>query len=68
MLSHDGRYIVHPDTTKLIRQTIFSDPDPQAREDVMRLGDAMLDQYIFGDVSRISPEAPIPVFKEKGET
>ena len=35
---------------------------------ILVIGDAMLDQYIFGDVSRISPEAPIPVFKEKGES
>ena len=42
MLSHDGRYIVHPDTAKLIRQTIFSDPAPQAQHDVIRLGEAML--------------------------
>ncbi len=34
---------------------------------ILVVGDAMLDRYIFGDVSRISPEAPIPVFKEKGE-
>jgi signal transduction histidine kinase len=42
MLGHDGRYIVHPDTTKLIRQSIYSDPDPQALQDVTILGDAML--------------------------
>lgn len=42
MLSHDGRYIVHPDTAKLVRQTIFSDPDPRAKHDVIRLGEAML--------------------------
>ena len=24
----------------------------------------MLDQYIFGDVDRISPEAPVPVLKK----
>ena len=42
MLGHDGRYIVHPDTNKLIRQTIFSDPDPQAQHDVIPLGKAML--------------------------
>ncbi len=35
---------------------------------ILVIGDAMLDRYIFGDVSRISPEAPIPVFKEKGQT
>ena len=29
------------------------------------LGDCMLDRYIWGDVSRISPEAPIPVVNVK---
>lgn len=28
---------------------------------VMVLGDAMVDEYWYGDVSRISPEAPVPV-------
>jgi D-beta-D-heptose 7-phosphate kinase/D-beta-D-heptose 1-phosphate adenosyltransferase len=28
---------------------------------VLILGDLMLDRYIWGDVSRISPEAPVPV-------
>jgi len=28
---------------------------------VLVLGDIMLDRYIWGDVSRISPEAPVPV-------
>lgn len=27
------------------------------------VGDLMVDQYIFGDVKRISPEAPVPVLK-----
>ena len=30
---------------------------------VLVAGDVMLDQYWFGDVSRISPEAPVPVAK-----
>ncbi len=33
----------------------------QAR--VLVVGDVMLDRYWFGDVSRISPEAPVPVVK-----
>ncbi len=33
---------------------------------VLVIGDAMLDSYHFGDVNRISPEAPVPVFLEKG--
>jgi D-beta-D-heptose 7-phosphate kinase/D-beta-D-heptose 1-phosphate adenosyltransferase len=31
------------------------------------VGDAMLDDYVFGQIERISPEAPIPVFR-KGKT
>ena len=27
------------------------------------VGDAMLDQYWFGDANRISPEAPVPVVR-----
>src|SRR5512140_2804914 len=30
---------------------------------VLIVGDVMLDRYWFGDVSRISPEAPVPVVK-----
>jgi len=28
---------------------------------VLIVGDVMLDRYWFGDVERISPEAPVPV-------
>ena len=31
-----------------------------ARARVLVVGDVMLDRYWFGDVSRISPEAPVP--------
>lgn len=35
---------------------------------ILIVGDVMLDRYWFGDVSRISPEAPVPVVKvEKSE-
>ena len=30
---------------------------------VICVGDVMLDRFVYGDVSRISPEAPIPVFR-----
>src|ERR1700747_3617738 len=30
---------------------------------VLVLGDVMLDRYVSGEVSRISPEAPIPVLR-----
>ena len=35
-------------------------PDTRAAR-VLVVGDVMLDRYWFGDVSRISPEAPVPV-------
>src|SRR3989338_4911755 len=37
-----------------------------ARYRLLIIGDAMIDEYIHGSVSRISPEAPVPVvFYEK---
>jgi D-glycero-beta-D-manno-heptose-7-phosphate kinase len=33
------------------------------RASILVVGDVMLDRYWFGDVSRISPEAPVPVVK-----
>src|SRR4029079_15425870 len=33
------------------------------RPRVLVVGDVMLDRYWFGDVGRISPEAPVPVVK-----
>lgn len=35
---------------------------------VLVIGDVMLDQYIWGDVSRISPEAPVPVLRSVRRT
>lgn len=35
--------------------------EQMARGRVVVLGDVMLDQFIFGNVGRISPEAPVPV-------
>ena len=38
-------------------------PSDLARSRVLVVGDVMLDRYWFGDVERISPEAPVPVVK-----
>jgi len=38
------------------------------RAAVLVVGDVMLDHYIYGEVRRISPEAPIPVLNVKKET
>jgi D-beta-D-heptose 7-phosphate kinase/D-beta-D-heptose 1-phosphate adenosyltransferase len=35
-----------------------------SRKRVTVVGDLMLDLYTFGDVSRISPEAPIPIVRK----
>lgn len=34
---------------------------------ILVVGDIMLDTYYTGDVRRISPEAPVPVFRKKAE-
>src|SRR4029077_16065009 len=35
---------------------------------VVVLGDVMLDEFIWGDVTRISPEAPVPVVDIRRES
>lgn len=42
--------------------------DRLKRKKVLVAGDIMLDEYLTGSVSRISPEAPVPVFLEKERT
>jgi len=44
-----------PSLTELLNQTY--------RPRILVVGDVLLDRYLWGDVDRISPEAPIPVFK-----
>jgi D-beta-D-heptose 7-phosphate kinase/D-beta-D-heptose 1-phosphate adenosyltransferase len=36
-----------------------------SRQSVLCVGDLMLDEFVYGDVSRISPEAPTPVIAVK---
>ena len=43
MLDSDGRYLVHPDSTKLLSQTIFSGTDAAERPEIIALGHEMLD-------------------------
>ena len=38
-----------------------------ARARVACVGDLMLDRYVYGEVARISPEAPIPVMRHERE-
>lgn len=39
-----------------------------AKTSVLVIGDIMLDRFVYGDVLRISPEAPVPVVHVKKET
>ena len=42
LLGSDGRYFIHPDTTRLFRKTIFSDTDPSVNSDLILLGHEMI--------------------------
>jgi D-glycero-beta-D-manno-heptose-7-phosphate kinase len=42
--------------------------DNFSRRRIIVLGDLMLDEFIWGEVRRISPEAPVPVVEVKRET
>lgn len=46
-----------------ICEKVFSNLKP-----VLVVGDMMVDEFIWGDVKRISPEAPVPVVNITGET
>lgn len=42
MLGKEGNYFIHPDSTKLVYKTIFSDTDPDKDVDQIKLGNAMV--------------------------
>ena len=44
MLSSDGRYLIHPDSTQLFRKTIFTDADPGSDNDIISLGHQMIER------------------------
>jgi D-beta-D-heptose 7-phosphate kinase/D-beta-D-heptose 1-phosphate adenosyltransferase len=52
----------HPDSVWLAVQQGFS------HKPLLVVGDLMLDRYVWGDVSRISPEAPVPVVRVTHQT
>ena len=37
--------------------------DGFSRVRILCIGDVMLDKFLYGSVSRISPEAPVPIMK-----
>ena len=48
-------------------QLLSSYIDEFKKVKVLVIGDIMLDKFIYGSVNRISPEAPVPVFKYEYE-
>lgn len=53
---------------RLSRETIDKIIAPLSAQKILVVGDVMLDRYWFGEVKRISPEAPVPIAKiEKTE-
>lgn len=42
--------------------------DKFSNKKVLVIGDLMVDEYIFGNVERISPEAPVPILDVKDES
>jgi len=51
----------HPEKLKAILNAIRG-------KRIVVIGDVMLDNYVWGDASRISPEAPVPIVKVANET
>src|ERR1700740_3053247 len=42
--------------------------DQQPRKRILVIGDLMLDEFVWGKVGRISPEAPVPVVEVTGQS
>jgi D-beta-D-heptose 7-phosphate kinase/D-beta-D-heptose 1-phosphate adenosyltransferase len=52
----------YSDLKKLLSEIKIANPK------ILVVGDVMLDHYVYGDVNRISPEAPVPIINyEKGK-
>ena len=41
MIDKEGRYFIHPDSTRLFSQTIYGDTDPNGQTDIIALGHEM---------------------------
>lgn len=50
-----------------MKERYFQILDQFSAKRVLVVGDLMLDRYVFGDVVRISPEAPVQVMNVEGE-
>ncbi len=57
--------VIHADESE--RKKLLSSLQKLAGKNVLIIGDVGLDEYILGDVRRISPEAPVPVLEVQSE-
>ncbi|MBK8394066.1 MAG: D-glycero-beta-D-manno-heptose-7-phosphate kinase [Leptospiraceae bacterium] len=46
---------------KIAQKNFFKFTEKLSKIKILVVGDAVLDEYLFGEVNRISPEAPVPV-------
>lgn len=52
----------------MLKNKVLSVRDSGIKPSVLVIGDLMVDHYIWGEATRLSPEAPVPVVKVKNET
>src|SRR5580698_5840101 len=71
------RYPSAPQRPRRCRPPMQADSEPArfqallagfASQRILVVGDLMLDEFIWGKVSRISPEAPVPIVDVTGES
>ncbi|HWN95476.1 MAG TPA: PfkB family carbohydrate kinase, partial [Methylomirabilota bacterium] len=62
------RYLLHMAISPLPVQRVKEILTAALRTRILVLGDVMLDHFIWGNVSRISPEAPVPVVEFNRES
>ncbi len=68
VLSSDMKNSIIPDWILKDKDEIKRILERFSRKRILVIGDLILDQFIWGEVSRISPEAPVPVVWAKRES
>src|SRR2546430_8523117 len=58
----------NPSVNRITRQRANEIIDAMHGRKIVVLGDVMLDEFVWGDVTRISPEAPVPVVDVRRES
>src|SRR5256885_8133343 len=58
----------NPSMNRITRQRANEIIDAMHGRKIVVLGDVMLDEFVWGDVTRISPEGPVPVVDVRRES